>query len=453
MSPGTFESVGEHLRIQACLNGRMRYAVSCFERTVDGDIPLSIDVVNLAKQTERETFVGSLPAEYRDEAAQLCLKIVQKMAQVVAETAARASPPPLPQESLEPWHEPVDGTQLLSSLTLELERYVVLPPHTAAAIALWIVHTFVTDVTDYTPYLLVTSPTRQCGKSTLLELLQHLAFRAVKSDGYTPAALYRRIDHSPPTFLLDELDTRLHGDAAEALRGVLNSGFHRQGKVTICVGDKHEPTDFRTFCPKVLAGIRRPWDTVVSRSIPVQLQRATKEELRSRKKIRGHLIAAECAPLYRKAMRWAFDIREGLLESDPHVPECLDARQADIWRPLLAIADCAAGDWPQRARLTAAELHGVAGAEVDDGVLLLKDVRDLLNGENAIFTERLIRCLCGKEDRPWAEYRGDRPITARGVSRLLEPFGVRPTTLRIGEEIAKGYKRDQLLPAFVRYLS
>ena len=61
--------------------------------------------------------------------------------------------------------------------------------------------------------------------------------------------------------LLDELDAQLRSDAGESLRKVLNTGFARTGKITICVGDAHEDKDFATFCPKVLAGIGRVWDT------------------------------------------------------------------------------------------------------------------------------------------------------------------------------------------------
>jgi hypothetical protein len=88
----------------------------------------------------------------------------------------------------------VTTASLLDSLCQLLSDYIVIPPAAIDAIALWVCHTYVTGVTDFTPYLLVTSPVRECGKSTLLELLQHLAHRALKTDGITAAALYRRID-------------------------------------------------------------------------------------------------------------------------------------------------------------------------------------------------------------------------------------------------------------------
>ena len=116
------------------------------------------------------------------------------------------------------------------------------------AVALWVFHTYLVDVAYFTPYLHVSSPTPECGKSTLLDMLRHLAYRCEKTDSITKAALYRFIEKHHPTLLLDELDTMFRGDHGEGIRGVLNSGFERGGKVIICVGDDAEPSLFSTFC-------------------------------------------------------------------------------------------------------------------------------------------------------------------------------------------------------------
>ena len=100
----------------------------------------------------------------------------------------------------------------------------------------------------------------------------------------------------------------------------------------------------------MLAGIGRVWDTVASRSIPIRLRRATKDELSGLDRIRGDRLPGLSLPLKQKCRRWAQDHLTDLREADPDTPERLRARQADIWRPLLAIADAAEGAWPARAR-------------------------------------------------------------------------------------------------------
>jgi hypothetical protein len=258
--------------------------------------------------------------------------------------------------------------------------------------------------------------------------------------------------------LLDELETRLRGDSGEMLRGVLDSGFRRGGKLTICVGDQHEEKDFSTFCPKVLAGIGRVWDTVASRSIPVRMARASRAELVLLKKLRGDRIVGICLPYRRRLQRWASDFEESLRALDPETPDSLGARHSDVWRPLLGIADVAGGEWPKRARDAALELHGRGDEESDYGLLLLADVRELFDVQKSepfgekLRSAKIVEELVKREDRPWPEYRNERPITPRGVANLLARFDIRPKTIRIGLETTKGYERADFVAAFRTYL-
>jgi putative DNA primase/helicase len=66
----------------------------------------------------------------------------------------------------------------------------------------------------------------------------------------------------------------------------------------------------------------------------------------------------EFAVLRRKAARWAADNFAKLTDPDPKIPDALNDRAADNWRPLLAIADLAGEDWPKRAREAALVLSG-----------------------------------------------------------------------------------------------
>ncbi len=71
---------------------------------------------------------------------------------------------------------------------------------------------------------------------------------------------------------------------------------------------------------------------------------------------------------------------------------------------------------------------------------------------DALFTATILEELAKREDRPWPEYSRDKPITARGVARLVGRFDVKPRTVRIGNETQKGYDLETLAPVFKRYL-
>lgn len=452
----------ERFRFVAGVNGRRTAELHVFIRPQLA-VPVVSTEVNLLQEQGRLAVLDTLVAlssTYREEAAEALMTLAPRITAMRAEALTKSTNKAVPtgDPADEPWTDTVSTEAVLDELSLHIRHYVVLDPHEVAALSLWVLHTFVTDVTDYTPYIRVGSPVRECGKSTLLELLRHLAYRAQLTGGITAAALYRRIGKTVAagesiTMLLDELDARLRGDGGEALRGVLNTGFHRTGTMTICVGDDHDERDFATFCPKVLAGIGRLWDTVTSRSIPIRMERAPREELAGLRKIRGDRIGHECQQLRRKLLRWASDVRADLRDSEPDVPAALGARQADVWRPLLAIAEMAGDVWADRAQKAARALHGVGEEEGDYGLLMLEDVRDLLSGDSIIFTSHLIESLVKREDRPWPEYRHDKPITPRGIASLLGRFNVKPTTVRLGDAVGKGYRAEDLAPAFRKYLS
>jgi hypothetical protein len=79
--------------------------------------------------------------------------------------------------------------------------------------------------TTTSPILAVTSPTPECGKTTLLTLLSALVPRALSAANITAAATFRAVEKWRPTLLIDEADTFLRDN--DDLRGVLNSGHSR----------------------------------------------------------------------------------------------------------------------------------------------------------------------------------------------------------------------------------
>jgi hypothetical protein len=462
------ERRGERILLEVYANGGTRSTVCTYELQPDGTPrSLGTDSINLNRAAERAkwaaAFPDALPQPSRDEAVALASELgfeIERERATATSAARKGDRTATTYPAVEPWPDAVDASALLDELCTLIRNYVVLPSHGVATLALWIVHTYVADVADYTPYIHLTSPVRGCGKSTVLQLLEALAFRARRTDSITAAALYRTIEQFSPSLLLDELDTQIkeRSESSEHLRGILDSGFQRGGRRTLCVGDENETRDFRTYCPKVLAGIGRLWDTVASRSIPVHMEKASRAELKRVARIRGDRIGAICEPARRKLQRWADDTRAALIDADPDVPEELDGRTADVWRPLLAIADLAGDDWAARARAALQALSGIAGDEGDYGLLLLEDVQVLFSSDAAIEGDKLasatiVEELAKMEDRPWPEFRRDKPITATQLAKLLGRFGIKPRNLRLpAGDIVKGYRYADCQPAFDRYI-
>jgi putative DNA primase/helicase len=351
----------------------------------------------------------------------------------------------------EPWPDPVGGAELLDELTIAIRRYVVLDPHQADAVVLWVLAVHAFDVWTIFPRLIVTAPEKQCGKTTLLDWLSRLVPQPLVASGITAAALFRTIEATRPTLLLDEADAYARNN--EDLRAVLDAGHRCDGAVIRTVGDNHEPRQFSAWAPVALAAIGHMPGTIEDRSIIVRLRRRRPDETVDSLRLDR---AGELDALARKAARWAADHKGEFAATDPAMPGGIYNRAADNWRPLLAVADVAGGCWPDRAR-HAAELLARDGAE--DGetarTMLLADLRKLFEAEpsGVLFTKKILAALHKDETRPWPEWKNGKPITDRQLAALLKDLRIKPMTVRRGSETEKGYKLEWFEDVFVRYLT
>jgi len=136
--------------------------------------------------------------------------------------------------------------------------------------------------------------------------------------------------------------------------------------------------------------------------------------------------------------------------ADPAVPDALNDRAADNWRPLLA-----GGEWPVRTPDAALVL---SGDPVDGGSIrtqLLADIRPLLIDETVtgLTSEAIIAELVKKPDRPWADWKHGKPITPKALATLLKPFNIIPDRLYLRTNPdARGYARHALEEALSCYL-
>jgi hypothetical protein len=358
---------------------------------------------------------------------------------------------------------PVDLLETLAAVEAFFNRFVVFSNRSqSTVIALWVLHAWAKNAFDYTPYLHIHSPEKRCGKTLVLDLLGLLVPEPWPVVGPSEAVLFRAIDANEPTLLLDEVDTifKERDEKSEGLRGILNAGFKRNGSVPRCVGQGHEVKNFSVFCPKVLAGIGRLPDTVADRSIPITLSRKTRQDPVERFRLRR--VIAESEELRARLQNWAESavVIEELRNAEPAMPGELGDRQADVTEPLVAIADLAGGDWPERARNALLELYASHRDPESDGVRLLRDVRTVLQSQNLtrIKTSSLIEALFEIEESPWASFweqdwkRGNTKGPAQRLAALLKPFGITPKTLKFADETeAKGYSESDFEDSWTRY--
>jgi putative DNA primase/helicase len=350
----------------------------------------------------------------------------------------------------EPWPEPVDLADLLDGIVEEAKAHLVLPPGAAEVIALWVVFSHAHNAFHISPYLVATSPTPECGKSTLLTFLRGLVPKPCAASNFTTSTIFRIIEAWQPTLLIDEADTFLRDN--NEMRGVLNGAHLRSTAYAarvIDAGNDHKPKMFPTWGPKFIALIGRLPATLESRSIHIEMRRKTAGE--TVRPLRADRID-HLTPLCRQAARWWSDNAIRLGAIDPEIPKELYGRAADNWRPLLAIAEAAGDGWLERARQIAVKLGGRRD-EQTSSIMLLEDIKAIFveHSLDRISTADLIDKLTAMDHRPWVEFHRGKQITPRQIAKLLDQFNIRPGNIRIGTATPKGYQLEQFHDAFARY--
>jgi putative DNA primase/helicase len=314
---------------------------------------------------------------------------------------------------------------------------------------LWAAHTYLLDCTMISPRLAITSPTRGCGKTTALDVVSQLVLRPLPAANVSASAIFRVVEGFRPTLMIDEADSFLRDN--EELRGVLNSGHRKGGAVLRNVGEDHEPRSFSTYSACAIALIGQLPGTLTDRSVPIMLTRRKRDEVITPFRLDrvDHLVV-----LARKLARWTTDNAVAIAATEPEIPAGIYNRAADNWRPLLAVAKVAGGDWLARGERAA--LASVAGVDEASRVeLLLGDIRTIFTNRalDRIPSAILAEALADMEGRPWAEYgRSEKPITPGKLARLLKPLAIVPENIRVGDKVPKGYLLERFKETFARYL-
>ena len=135
------------------------------------------------------------------------------------------------------------------------------------------------------------------------------------------------------------------------------------------------------------------------------------------------------------------------------MPPGIEDRDADVWEPLLAIADAIGGDWPERARVAAVALVGAArDAEPSLGIRLLIDIRTIFDqtGADALPTTVILKTLVELPESPWGDLKG-KAITDRSLAKRLQQYGIKPKVVRVGESTPRGYSKADFHDAWSRY--
>lgn len=335
------------------------------------------------------------------------------------------------------------GHAVLDEVTAFVRRFSAFPSeHCAPTLALWYAHTHIADRLYVTPRLILDSAEPGSGKTRVLEVAQYLVAAPEMTVSASRAALFRLVADGPITILFDEVDTIFNaktGGGNEDLRAMLNAGYKRSATIPRYDAKTRTVRRFPVYTPAALAGIARGMPaTITTRAITIHMRRRRADE--HVEPFRERAVERQSEPIRAALAEWMDAVTDRVVNTEPTMPEGVTDRSAEIWEPLLAIADAAGGHWPETARnacgyfvLTNVPLGSL-------GTQLLSDVRDIFTAAKTdrIATKEILANLLTLADSPWADLP-DRPLNARQLSRELRRYGVSPVTFDAKVGKAKGY--------------
>jgi hypothetical protein len=360
-----------------------------------------------------------------------------------------------------PWDG--DPAALLDEVHSAYTKYVIFPSEeTADAITLYTAATHAQSAWEHATRLVIKSPIKRCGKTRAQEVARELVHKALPTTNISPAALARSISQEdPPTLILDEADTvwgkkEQRSEGAEDLRGILNAGHSRGWPYVRWDASARQKEECPTFAMAIIGGIGDMPDTIEDRAVIISMRRrAPGEQVTQWRTRRAVPVLSE---LRGRLHAWVTAQNEILAHAEPDLPA--EDRAADVWEPLVAIADAAGGSWPDRARKACQVITGAAAEDPRDGTAgerLLADLRPIFADATFLYSATITRALAAIEEAPWAEWRrtgaGREPINGRGLADLLKPWGIRSRNGREGGtgSVGKGYYAEDMADAWSRY--
>ena len=347
---------------------------------------------------------------------------------------------------IEPYHEPVTHDEIYTALYSLVHEHMAIDEPLKVAFVLWVIFTYLTDISDFAPIAWITAPERQCGKSTLLGLFERVVNKPMAFNNITQAVLYRVMEQFKPTLLIDEIDTSLK-DKNELL-GIVNAGYSRHASnVPRMNQDKGGIVEkFDVFGAKVFSGIGEMKGTFASRAIRFELRRKTNSDKvkRFNKRTLPHETTNE---LQRKVKRWAGDNRQAVQAVQTPLLQIND-RDFDNWEILLQIATVL-GVYDKA--LQACLIICNRKDEPSLNEMLLSDIRDIFNVERMSSTD-LLEKLNFDSEKCWQTLNNGSPLTSHQLAKKLKGFGIVSKNMRINSIQVKGFDKADFVKTWAQYL-
>ena len=205
-------------------------------------------------------------------------------------------------------------------------------------VGLWAIGTYFYEIFNAFPFLKYTA-TKRSGKSKNQDWLKQTCYNAIKSSNISVSSLFRSIEYSGCTVLLDETEDFKNpkDEMIKAIHTLLLTSFAKGDEFWRSEGKDFTPTEFRTYGPKSLANINISNDVLDDRCIEIQLLRSLIKTITDSDIDASSGEFTELRHIYyRLFLDYADEIAE-IVEVARDILN-VSSREKKLWTPLITLA-------------------------------------------------------------------------------------------------------------------
>jgi hypothetical protein len=392
------------------------------------------------------------PAGYAAEDARACADAALREAHACALPAQGAKAG----RAVVPWLDVVDAGAMFAAVRGVLARYLAEPATTLDALVLWALHAWCVRGCgdgrapfEISPRLVLAANDARADHARALRLIGWLTPSPLVVARTVAAHAVSALATEQPTLLIDDVAGGML--YRRDMRTLIAAGAQRDGLFLGAATKRNRSGRMACFAPTAIATAAALPDDLRVRAIIVPMAPAPAA------RARATLGDAPDEVLLLRAQMQAFAAATvvDLPAAEVLMPRAFSTASRENWAPLVAIAQ-AIGAACARRTIAAAQTLQAGDPAPASNLALLADIRALVPmGDGAgLATAHMIERLTADMERPWATIRRGRKLDARELADRLRTFGVRPATLRLGDDaFARGYRAADLRDAFDRYLT
>lgn len=326
-----------------------------------------------------------------------------------------------------------ETTRVLNAVEKITERFVVIPTREERdLVCAWVLGSWVFGSFDAFSRLYFRSVEPGSGKSKAMQHVLRLTRQSEEIVQPTASVIYRVFDafDPKPVIGVDEADMTFGKKGSDSKNTdvlmIMNKGYENGGYVLRSRG-QNTVARFNVYGPMVLAGMGVLPPALMTRCVTVNMRKPVEGETFTPYRKKVHLALYDNV---RNALdKWSSRYGKKIGLGFPDLPAEIANRDAELFEPLIEIADLAGGEWGERIR-KAAVFMVERGSSTEEPI------------PSTMFVKALTKHFANGDVVPQSVVAEEMGTTSNAVGKLGRSLGVDPLPKKVNGKTVRVFTRE-----------